>query len=75
MSDDVELLADPTNPQDAARLAREKLNQGDLDGSERVASACELFDTALIAASSSGTGCLWSCSKNPADSGISWSSM
>src|SRR5580692_10093985 len=36
MSDDLELLADPTQPQDAVRLAREKLAQGDLDGAERV---------------------------------------
>ena len=30
MSDDLELLADPTRPHDAVRLAREKLTQGDL---------------------------------------------
>jgi tetratricopeptide (TPR) repeat protein len=36
MSEHIETLADPTRPQDAVRLARERLGQGDLDGSERV---------------------------------------
>jgi lipopolysaccharide biosynthesis regulator YciM len=36
MADDLETLADPTNPNDAERLARERLAEGDVDGAERV---------------------------------------
>jgi tetratricopeptide (TPR) repeat protein len=36
MSEELEILADPTKPQDAVRLARERLGQNDLDDAERV---------------------------------------
>src|SRR4051794_28151898 len=36
MSDILETLADPTRPHDAVRVARERLNEGDLDDADRV---------------------------------------
>jgi predicted Zn-dependent protease len=35
MSEDLEIITDPISPQEAIRLARERLTQGDLDGADQ----------------------------------------